>query len=86
MLVVGRSTAKSMERLVDEKRKGKDMIAVFGRYFTSTPDLPFRVKEGIEFDGLDMGIFFSPKEEKEYLDQKYSKESEATDLESGGKR
>jgi len=86
VLVAGRLTAESAKRLVDEKRKGKDVVAVFGRYFTSTPDLPFRVKEGIEFDGFDVGTFFTPKEEKGYLDQKYSKEFEATYLELGGKR
>ena len=51
-------TAESAKRLADEQRKGKDVVAVFGRSFTSTLDLPFRVREGIEFSGFDMRTFF----------------------------
>jgi len=70
-------TAESVKRLADEQWKGKDVVAVFGRSFTSTLDLPFRVREGIEFSGFDMRTFFAPKEEKGYLDQAFSKEFEA---------
>jgi NADPH2 dehydrogenase len=77
VLVAGRLTAESAKGLVDEKWKGKDVVAVFGRHFTSTPDLPFRVKEGIEFTGFDVGTLFTPKEEKGYVDQVFSKEFEA---------
>ena len=77
VLVAGRLTSESAKKLVDNKWKGKDVVAVFGRSFTSTPDLPFRVKEGIEFAGYDMGSFFTPKEEKGYIDQVFSKEFEA---------
>jgi NADPH2 dehydrogenase len=77
LLVAGRLTAESAKRLADEQWKGKDVVAVFGRPFTSTPDLPFRVREGIEFTGFDMSTFFAPNEEKGYVDQKFSKEFEA---------
>ncbi|KAK0726073.1 hypothetical protein B0H67DRAFT_681259 [Lasiosphaeris hirsuta] len=78
VLVAGRLTAESAKKLVDEKWKGKDVVAVFGRSFTSNADLPFRVKEGIEFDGFDFSTFFAPKEERGYADHKFSKEFEAS--------
>lgn len=77
VLVAGRLTAEGSKKLVDDKWRGKDVVAVFGRDFISNPDLPFRVKEGIEFTGFDMGTFFAPKEEKGYIDQAFSKEFEA---------
>ena len=50
---------------------------MFGRPFASTPDLPFRVGEGIESSGFDMRPFFCAQEGEGYLDQAFSKESEA---------
>ncbi|KAK4442433.1 hypothetical protein QBC34DRAFT_313137 [Podospora aff. communis PSN243] len=77
VLVAGRLTVESAKRLVDNKWKGKDVVAVFGRHFISTPDLPFRLKEGIEFAGFDMRTFFTPKVENGYIDHAFSTEFEA---------
>ncbi|KAG4035403.1 hypothetical protein MFRU_001g01730 [Monilinia fructicola] len=76
VLIAGGFTAQSARRAVEEY-KGKDIVIVFGRYFISNPDLPFRVKEGIEFEPYDRSLFYNAKEEKGYTTYAFSKEFEA---------
>jgi len=35
-----------------------DVVVVFGRMFISNPDLPFRIKEGIELTKYDRNTFY----------------------------
>ncbi|KAK4465797.1 hypothetical protein QBC42DRAFT_108118 [Cladorrhinum samala] len=77
LLIAGGLTPESAKHLVDEEYKGRDVVAVFGRYFISTPDLPFRVKENIELNDYDRNTFYTPKSPVGYVDQPFSKEFEA---------
>jgi NADPH2 dehydrogenase len=77
LLVAGGLTPESARSLVDKEFKEKNVVAVFGRYFISTPDLPFRIKEGIELNTYDRGTFYLPKSPVGYIDQPFSKEFEA---------
>ncbi|RYN38461.1 hypothetical protein AA0119_g469 [Alternaria tenuissima] len=61
------------KKLVEE-HKDRDVVAVFGRYFISTPDLVFRIEKGIELNPYDRDTFYIPKSEKGYVDYPYSKE------------
>ncbi|KAK4109608.1 FMN-linked oxidoreductase [Canariomyces notabilis] len=76
VLIAGGLTAETARRLVDEEYKDKDVVAVFGRYFISTPDLPFRVREGIDLNPYDRLMFYLPKSPVGYIDQPFSKEFE----------
>jgi len=53
------------------------MIA-FGRYFISTPDLPFRIKRGIELEPWNRRTFYKPESPDGYIDYPFSKEFMAT--------
>jgi NADPH2 dehydrogenase len=77
LLIAGGLTPKDARYLVDEEYKAKDVVATFGRYFISTPDLPFRIKEGIDLNPYDRDTFYLPKSPVGYIDQPFSKEFEA---------
>jgi NADPH2 dehydrogenase len=77
VLIAGGLTPTNARYLVDEEFKNKNVIATFGRHFISTPDLPFRIKEGIELNPYDRSTFYTPKSPVGYIDQPFSKEFEA---------
>lgn len=77
VLVAGGFKADSAKREVDEDRKDRDVVVVFGRYFISTPDLVFRLEKGIELNPYDRDTFYNAKSEKGYIDQPFSKEWQA---------
>jgi NADPH2 dehydrogenase len=64
-------TAKSD---VDEKYKDYDICIAFGRWFLSTPDLPFRLKEGIELNRYNRGTFYTAMQKEGYTDYPFSSE------------
>jgi NADPH2 dehydrogenase len=77
LLIAGGLKPDSAKRMVNEERKDRDVIAVFGRYFISTPDLVFRLQEGIELNPYDRDTFYNAKSPKGYTDQPFSKEWQA---------
>ena len=76
VLVCGGYTAKTAKRAVETDYKGYDVIVAFGRYFISTPDLPFRMQQGIEFNKYNRETFYT-KGPEGYIDYPFSKEFEA---------
>jgi NADPH2 dehydrogenase len=74
LLIAGGFKPDSARRLVDEERKDRDVIVVFGRYFISTPDLVYRLEKGIELNPYDRDTFYNAKSERGYTDQPFSKE------------
>ncbi|TGO26441.1 hypothetical protein BPAE_0059g00110 [Botrytis paeoniae] len=77
VLLAGGFRTESAKKAVDEEYKGKDIVIVFGRYFIANPDLPFRVKEGIEFTPYNRDFFYNKKEAEGYTSYPFSKEFEA---------
>lgn len=73
----GLKTLEDVKELVNEQYKDKDVVAAFGRYFISTPDLVFRLREGIPFTPYNRDTFYLPKSPKGYIDLPFSKEFEA---------
>jgi NADPH2 dehydrogenase len=73
LLIAGGLKADDAKRLVEE-HKDRDVVAVFGRYFISNPDLVFRLEKGIELTQYDRDTFYIPKSEKGYIDYAFSKE------------
>lgn len=47
---------------------------MFGRYFTSNPDLVFRVKTGVKLAKYERSTFYNVTNKKGYIDWPFSKE------------
>jgi NADPH2 dehydrogenase len=62
VLVAGGLTPDSAAKLVDEEWKDRD-VAVFGRYFIANPDLPLRLKHGLELAAWNRDTFYTHGEE-----------------------
>lgn len=77
VLIAGGYTPDSAKRAVEQEYRGKDIMIVFGRYFISNPDLPYRVQKGIQLEPYDRGTFYTPKSPKGYIDYPFSGESES---------
>jgi NADPH2 dehydrogenase len=73
IFLAGGFTSASAQEVV--KQYGdKDVAVVFGRYWISTPDLVFRIKNGIELTPYDRDLFYNAKEVKGYTDYPFSEE------------
>ncbi|KAM7203545.1 hypothetical protein V8F33_002165 [Rhypophila sp. PSN 637] len=77
VIIAGGLTPKTARQLVEEEYPGYSVVVAFGRHYVSTPDLVFRVKEGIPLNPYDRSTFYTYESEVGYLDQKFSKEFEA---------
>ncbi|RFU27355.1 hypothetical protein B7463_g8983, partial [Scytalidium lignicola] len=73
VLLAGGFTAESAKEVV-EQYHDKDIIVVFGRYFISNPDLPFRIKEGIELTPYNRAKFYANKNPDGYISYEFSKQ------------
>merc|ERR1712032_397324 len=78
ILAAGGFKPDSARRLVDDEQPNRDIAVVFGRYFISTPDLVFRLKNGIELNPYNRNMFYLPMKEEGYTDYPFSKEFLAT--------
>jgi NADPH2 dehydrogenase len=78
VLLSGGFTGESAKRAVDETYKGYDVAIVFGRYWTSNPDLVFRLKEGVALQKYNRATFYTPKLREGYTDWPFSAEFEAS--------
>lgn len=76
VLLAGGFRADSAKRAVNEEYKDRNIVIVFGRYFISTPDLPFRIANDIDLAPYDRARFYNPKSESGYIDYPFSKEFE----------
>jgi NADPH2 dehydrogenase len=74
ILLAGGYQAQSARELLDEKRNGQDIVVVFGRYFISNPDLPFRVRWGLDFTHYKREFFCTPMTREGYTDYSFSPE------------
>lgn len=74
VLLSGGFTPESARRAVDETWKGYDVAIIFGRYWTSNPDLVFRVKEGVALEKYNRATFYTPKLAEGYTDWAFSDE------------
>ncbi|KAJ4180113.1 hypothetical protein NW755_011962 [Fusarium falciforme] len=74
ILVAGGFNSESASKAVDQEYRDHDTLVVFGRYFVSTPDLVFRIREGIDMNPYDRSTFYTPVETKGYIDYPFSEE------------
>jgi NADPH2 dehydrogenase len=74
ILVAGGFTPSLARKVADEERKERDVAVAFGRFFLSTPDLVFRIENGLELNQYDHTSFYSAKSQKGYTDYPFSPE------------
>jgi NADPH2 dehydrogenase len=77
LMINGGLKPQGAKDMVDKEYKDRDVMAAFGRHYISNPDLPYRIKEGIELSHYDRATFYTPKTPVGYADQPFSKEFEA---------
>ena len=82
VLVAGGFKPDSAKRLLKDKYTDQQVAVVFGRYFISNPDLPFRILNGVDLTHYDRTTFYNAGSPKGYIDYPFSKEWER---ESGSK-
>lgn len=67
-------------KAVDEEFKNHDVAVVFGRYFISNPDLPFRINKGIPLTPYNRDTFYKAKSRDGYTDYDFSREFDGAKL------
>ncbi|KAJ5633281.1 NADH:flavin oxidoreductase/NADH oxidase family protein [Penicillium lividum] len=72
ILIAGGFKPDTAQRLVEQDYPGYKIAVVFGRYFISNPDLPFRIKHGLELEKYDRARFYKPKSPEGYIDYPFS--------------
>jgi len=74
VLLAGGFTAALAKQAADEEYKDKDVAIVFGRYFISNPDLPFKIQKGIELTPYDRETFYKTGSRDGYTDYPFHKD------------
>ena len=74
VFLAGGFTPDSARAAVDKQYRDQDVAVVFGRYWISTPDLVFRIANGIELTPYNRDLFYNAKEAKGYTDYPFSEE------------
>ncbi|KAK4062788.1 uncharacterized protein Triagg1_9658 [Trichoderma aggressivum f. europaeum] len=75
-LIAGGWKPKEAQAALEGKYSGKNVAIVFGRYFLATPDLPFRIRRGLEPNKYNRDLFYAIKSKTGYIDYQFSKEWE----------
>lgn len=73
VILAGGFTPEKAAWAVNEVASGDNVAIAFGRYFISTPDLPYRIKHGLDLNKWDRPTFYAPGAEG-YIDYEFSKE------------
>ncbi|KAH8660447.1 NADPH dehydrogenase [Xylariales sp. PMI_506] len=74
VLVAGGFKPESAKYALDEEYAKYNAAVVFGRYFVSTPDLVFRLRNGLEPNPYDRSTFYTPIQPEGYIDYPFSPE------------
>lgn len=78
VLVAGGYNPGNVFEAVDGKYGRWDVVVVFGRHFLANPDLPYRLRYGIELNGYDRGSFYTPGVREGYTDYPFCRGFEAS--------
>ncbi|KAI9750731.1 MAG: Chanoclavine-I aldehyde reductase fgaOx3 [Chaenotheca gracillima] len=74
LLIAGGFKPNSAKRAVEQEYADRDIAIVFGRYFISNPDLPYRLINDIKLTEYDRNTFYQPGSTKGYIDYPFSNE------------
>lgn len=72
VFLAGGFTTETACHTVHVKYAGFNVGIIFGRYFTSNPDLVYRVRKSLPFTKYDRSTFYTPKLERGYIDWPFS--------------
>ncbi|KAF2758250.1 NADH:flavin oxidoreductase/NADH oxidase family protein [Pseudovirgaria hyperparasitica] len=73
IMLAGGFTEEKAAKVVNEVYTADNVTIAFGRYYISTPDLPYRIKRGIPLNKYNRETFYSSGPEG-YIDYPFSKE------------
>ena len=74
VLLAGGFKPDSARHAVEQEFSHNDVVIVFGRYFISNPDLPFRVQRGIPLSAYNRATFYTERSPDGYTDYPFSEE------------
>ncbi|KAK5108362.1 hypothetical protein LTR62_008392 [Meristemomyces frigidus] len=74
LILAGGFDAEKSIKAVEEVYTKENIVIAYGRYFISTPDLPFRVQHGIPFTPYDRKTFYKAESPEGYIDYPFCKE------------
>ena len=80
VFLAGGYNMESAYKAVGEEYKVSDVAIIFGRWFTSNPDLVFRLENRLELTQYARSKLYNPKEEDGYTTWSFSKEVERKGL------
>ncbi len=80
ILLAGGFRPASAKRAVEEEYTVYDIAIVFGRYFISNPDLPYRVLNGVELTPYNRDTFYKVKSPDGYIDYPFSNDFKASPI------
>lgn len=80
IILAGGFTPETATKVVGEYYKDKKVCIAFGRYYISTPDLPFRLRKGLPLNPYDRGTFYKLMSPDGYVDYPFSEEYLAAEL------
>ncbi|KAH7103552.1 NADPH dehydrogenase [Auriculariales sp. MPI-PUGE-AT-0066] len=67
------------QRVEEGKLRGEIILIAFGRWFIANPDLPFRIKNGIQLHKYDRSTFYTPVVANGYIDYPFAANSITAD-------
>lgn len=74
VIVAGGFDAQKAQIAVEKEYGKYDTAVAFGRYFLSTPDLVFRLRQDLILNPYDRSTFFVPVQPEGYIDYPFSQE------------
>jgi NADPH2 dehydrogenase len=74
LLLAGGYNDRKAARVLNELYPDHNICIVFGRQFLSNPDLPFRIRHGIDLNTYDRGTFYKFQSSEGYIDYPFSDE------------
>ncbi|KAF1846384.1 NADH flavin oxidoreductase/12-oxophytodienoate reductase [Cucurbitaria berberidis CBS 394.84] len=74
VLLAGGFSTTTAHSAVEKTYANRNVAIVFGRYFTSNPDLVFRIKKGIAFAPYERAGFYDMGNPKGYVSYRFSDE------------
>ncbi|KAI1617327.1 hypothetical protein EDD36DRAFT_431104 [Exophiala viscosa] len=74
IVLAGGFTPDSARKVVGEHYAREKLCIAFGRYYISTPDLPFRLRKGLALNPYDRCTFYKVMSSEGYTDYPFSEE------------
>ncbi|CAG8417263.1 unnamed protein product [Penicillium salamii] len=74
VILAGGYTPDSAKATVDNDFKNNDVMIAFGRHFISNPDLPSKIRHGLDLTPYNRDTFYVPESGDGYADYEFAEE------------